>query len=53
MRSGPEADLVGDYLARFDRSGRWLGFGPARVIEIDERKGGGKAGEAKLMRAAA
>ena len=52
LRSGPEADLVGDYLTRFERSGRGLGLGPARVLEIDERKGGGKAGEAKLLRAA-
>ncbi|MGM0586269.1 MAG: 23S rRNA (pseudouridine(1915)-N(3))-methyltransferase RlmH [Pseudomonadota bacterium] len=37
-RKGPEAELVADYLARFDRAGRPLGLGPARLVEIDERK---------------
>ncbi|WP_118135845.1 23S rRNA (pseudouridine(1915)-N(3))-methyltransferase RlmH [Oceanicella sp. SM1341] len=52
LRAGPEAELVTDYLTRFDRSGRPLGLGPARVAEVDDRKGGGMAGEAPLLRSA-
>jgi len=49
LRTGPERALIGDYLGRFDRTGRALGLGPAREHEIDERKGGGMAGEAALI----
>ncbi len=52
LRAGPEKTLIDDYLARFDRSGRGLGLGPARVVEVEERKGGGMAGEAALLRRA-
>ncbi|SIT78083.1 23S rRNA (pseudouridine(1915)-N(3))-methyltransferase RlmH [Pontibaca methylaminivorans] len=52
LRAGPEKALVDDYLARFERTGRLLGLGPARVVEVDERKGGGMAGEAALLRRA-
>lgn len=52
LRAGPEADLVADYLARFERSGRSLGLGPARVIEVEDRRGGGPAAEAALLEAA-
>ncbi|MBU2959776.1 23S rRNA (pseudouridine(1915)-N(3))-methyltransferase RlmH [Citreicella sp. C3M06] len=52
LRSGPEKPLVDDYLKRFDRTGRALGLGPARLIEVDDRKGGGMAGEAELLRRA-
>ncbi len=52
LRAGPEADLISDYLQRFDRTGRQLGLGPARVIEVEDRKGGGKAAEAALLRKA-
>ncbi|MGV6848765.1 MAG: 23S rRNA (pseudouridine(1915)-N(3))-methyltransferase RlmH [Marinibacterium sp.] len=52
MRAGPERALIDDYLTRFDRTGRTLGLGPADVTEIDDRKGGGLAGEAeRLIRA--
>ncbi len=50
LRTGPEKDLVDDYLTRFDRTGRALGLGPARVVEVDDRKGGGMAAEATLLR---
>ena len=50
LRAGPEKDLVDDYLNRFDRTGRALGLGPARVIEVEERRGAGMAGEAQLLR---
>lgn len=49
LRKGPERELVDDYLTRFDRTGRALGLGPAQVIEVDDRKGGGMAGEARLL----
>ena len=52
LKSGPEAGLVADYLARFERSGRPLGLGPARVVEVEDRKGGGPAAEAALLAAA-
>jgi 23S rRNA (pseudouridine1915-N3)-methyltransferase len=52
LRAGPEAELVADYLARFDRAGRPLGLGPARVVEVEDRQGGGPAAEAALLAAA-
>ena len=52
LRAGPEADLVADYLARFDRTARPLGLGPARVVEVEDRRGGGAAAEAALLAAA-
>jgi 23S rRNA (pseudouridine1915-N3)-methyltransferase len=52
LRAGPEKDLVGDYLKRFDRTGRQLGLGPCRMVEVDERKSGGMTGEAELLRRA-
>ncbi|WP_299673354.1 23S rRNA (pseudouridine(1915)-N(3))-methyltransferase RlmH [uncultured Roseobacter sp.] len=52
LRSGPQKDLIDDYLTRFDRTGRGLGLGPARVVEVDDRKGAGMAGEAELIRRA-
>lgn len=38
LRSGPEAELVADYLGRFDKVGRGLGLGPARVIEVEAKR---------------
>ena len=52
LRGGPEAELVADWLARFDRTGRPLGLGPARVVEVEDRRGGGPAAEAALIEAA-
>ena len=49
LRSGPERVLIDDYLTRFDRTGRGLSLGPAQVIEVDDRKGGGMAAEARLL----
>ena len=49
LRAGPEHDLIGDYLQRFDRNGRALGLGPARVLEVEDRKGGGMVAEAGLL----
>ena len=52
LRAGPEKNLIEDYLKRFDRTGRSLGLGPARVIEVEDRKGGGPEAEAALLRRA-
>lgn len=40
LRNGPEADLLNDYLERFDRTGRGLGLGPVSVHEVEAKKGG-------------
>ena len=52
LRAGPEKSLIDDYVTRFDRTGRALGLGPLRVVEVEDRKGGGMAAEADLLRAA-
>ncbi|MEX0970828.1 MAG: 23S rRNA (pseudouridine(1915)-N(3))-methyltransferase RlmH [Paracoccaceae bacterium] len=52
QKGGPEAALITDYLARFGRTGRALGLGPAELVELDDRKGGGMVAEADLLRAA-
>ena len=49
QKSGPEAALIDDYLARFGKTGRALGLGPAEVIEVEDKKNGGMAGEAGLL----
>ncbi len=51
-RGGPEAALVSDYLMRFDRTARPLGMGPARLLEIDDRKARGAEEESALVTAA-
>lgn len=48
LRSGPEAELVSDYLARFEKTGRALGLGPVILQEIEAKKGG-MAAEAMLL----
>lgn len=52
LRAGPEKLLIDDYLTRFDRTGRALGLGPARIIEVEDKKNGGMAAEAALLRRA-
>ena len=49
LRKGPEAALVEDYLARFAKTGRALGFPPLSVIEVEDKRGGGMASEAELL----
>ncbi|WP_377510458.1 23S rRNA (pseudouridine(1915)-N(3))-methyltransferase RlmH [Octadecabacter sp. R77987] len=49
LRAGPERELIDDYLTRFDRTGRALGLGPANLIEVEDKKGGGMAAEAALL----
>ena len=52
LRQGPERDLYDDYLTRFDRTGRALALGPAQMIEVEDKKGGGMVAEAALLRRA-
>ncbi|ARU02201.1 23S rRNA (pseudouridine(1915)-N(3))-methyltransferase RlmH [Yoonia vestfoldensis] len=52
LRQGPERDLYDDYLTRFERTGRALALGPAQLIEVEDKKGGGMAAEAALLRRA-
>ncbi|AHM03343.1 LSU m3methyltransferase RlmH [Roseibacterium elongatum DSM 19469] len=52
LRKGPERSLVDDYLSRFDKTGRQLGLTLGKVIEVEDRKGGGMAAEADLLRRA-
>src|SRR5690606_5487399 len=49
LRSGPERDLISDYLERFNRTGRPLGLGPVQEHEVEDKKGGGMASEAALL----
>ncbi len=49
LRSGPERDLLDDYLGRFDRTGRALGLGPVSVHEVEDKKSGGMRAEAPLL----
>ncbi|WP_145110749.1 23S rRNA (pseudouridine(1915)-N(3))-methyltransferase RlmH [Cereibacter sediminicola] len=49
LRSGPERDLVEDYLGRFERTGRPLGLPPVQLLEVEDRKGGGMEAEAELL----
>ena len=49
LRKGAEYELVSDYLARFDRSGRALGLGPARIVEVEARGGTGPGAEAAAL----
>lgn len=53
LRGGPEADLIADYLGRVDAAGRPLGLGPARVVEVEDKRGRGPDAEAELLLAAA
>ncbi len=52
LRAGPEATLVSGYLDRYARTGRPLGLGPASVVELEDKRGGGPAAEAVLLRGA-
>ncbi len=50
LKGGPEKALIDDYLRRFDKTGRGLGLTLGQVLEVDDRKGGGKSAEAGLLR---
>jgi len=49
LRQGPEKDLIKDYLSRFNRTGQPLGLGPVEVLELEDKKGGGKTAEGALL----
>jgi len=49
LRSGPERDLIDDYVTRFDRTGRALSLGPLSEHEVEDKRGGGMAAEADLL----
>ncbi|KMW60651.1 LSU m3Psi1915 methyltransferase RlmH [Candidatus Rhodobacter oscarellae] len=49
LRAGPERDLIDDYAARAERAGRGMGLGPVSFAEVEDKKGGGKSGEAALL----
>jgi len=49
LRAGPEKDLTDDYMARFERTGRALGFTEASIVEVEDKKGGGQRAEAELL----
>lgn len=49
LRAGPERNLVDDYLERFAKTGRAIGFGPVSVLEVEDRKGLGSEAEAALL----
>lgn len=51
LKGGPEKALIDDYLRRFDKTGRGLGLSLGQVLEVEDRKGGGMAAEAALIRA--
>ena len=52
LRKGPEQDLISDYLDRFEKTGRNLGLGSISVVEVEDKRGGGMAAEAALLRKA-
>lgn len=49
LRAGPERDLIDDYRARFDRTGRAMALGPFSEHEVEDKKGGGMEAEAELL----
>lgn len=49
LRSGPEADLLNDYLTRFERSGRALSLTLGELREVEDKKGRGMEAEAELL----
>lgn len=53
LRAGPEQTLIRDWLDRFDAAGRSLALGPARVVEVEPKRGRGRDAEAEALIAAA
>lgn len=49
LRKGPEFDLIGDYLDRFNKAGRSMGLGPAAITEVEDKKNLGMEAEAVLL----
>jgi 23S rRNA (pseudouridine1915-N3)-methyltransferase len=49
LRQKPEAVLVSNYVDRFNKLGRKLGFGLANLIEVEDKNGSGISAEAILL----
>lgn len=49
LKSGPEADLTADYLARAAAAGRSLGFRSIELIEVEAKPPAGPQAEAPLL----
>ena len=49
LRQSPEAVLVSDYISRFNKLGRQLGLGPARIVEVEDKTNSGISAEATLL----
>jgi 23S rRNA (pseudouridine1915-N3)-methyltransferase len=49
LRASPEKQLIDDYLKRFERSGKAMGFTEASIVEVEDKKGGGQQAEAELL----
>ncbi len=49
LRSGPERELIADYVQRFDRTGRALSLGPFSEHEVEDKKNAGMGAEAELL----
>lgn len=49
LRSGPERELIADYVQRFDRTGRTLSLGPFAEHEVEDKKNAGMGAEAELL----
>ena len=49
LRSGPERELIADYVQRFDRTGRALSLGPFTEHEVEDKKNAGMGAEAELL----
>ncbi|MGB0661036.1 MAG: 23S rRNA (pseudouridine(1915)-N(3))-methyltransferase RlmH [Mangrovicoccus sp.] len=48
LKSGPERTLIDDYVTRFTRTGRGLGFTSLEIREVEAKKGG-QTEEAQLL----
>lgn len=49
QRRSPEADLIEDYIDRFNKAGRQFGFNGLTVIEVEDTIGRGKLGEGNAL----
>lgn len=49
LRKSPELALIDDYLDRYAKTGRNLGLPPVHLVEVEDKRGSGMAGEAPLI----
>lgn len=50
LRSGPEREMIDEYLSRATATGRAVGMGPAGEVQIDNRNLKTRADESRAMR---